>query len=199
MCGRYTSNTEDEIDEINRILTGLSMHITEDMLVNQLNNMNMFGREIYPSDTAPVITLGGRFVLSKWGFDKWDGSGIIINARSETAGKSRFFSPYAKNGRCIIPASHYFEWMKRPRLSSVKYKFDIGTSYGIFMAGLLKFDTDNRFVILTKEAEESVSFIHKRMPVLIDKTQLLPWLEGTLDINTLHKLNTKNLSYEEAV
>jgi hypothetical protein len=100
MCGRYTSNTEDEVIEIRKILAGLTMRLVGDSLndddIENIKKSGLLGKVIFPSQTAPVISRGGSFEITKWGFDRWDDSGLVINARSETADKSSFFMPYAK-------------------------------------------------------------------------------------------------------
>ncbi|PKM63053.1 MAG: SOS response-associated peptidase [Firmicutes bacterium HGW-Firmicutes-21] len=195
MCGRYTANTEDEVIEIRRILAGLSMRLIGDSLTGDIH-----GKEVFPSDTAPVINKDGVLTLSKWGFEKWDGNGLIINARSETASTGRFFSPYVKKGRCIVPASSYFEWRKSIGSPSVKYRIGLRDSCGIFMAGLLKHNNDTgNFVVLTKEPEDNISFIHNRMPVLLTHTQIIPWLDGSLDPVEMSQSSVRDIFFEKAV
>lgn len=205
MCGRYTANTEDEVIEIRKILAGLTLRLAysaDDSDIEAIKQSGLLGKEIFPSQTAPVILKNGRFALSKWGFEKWDDSGIVINARSETADNSRFFLPYAKNSRCLIPANSYFEWKKHPGLSPEKYR--IGTGRVLFMAGFLKpaeskdgSDLD-RFVILTKPADEKISFIHNRMPVLVKTDLIEPWLDGSIEMNEIAQLSFDDLQYETA-
>src|SRR3954454_13149233 len=63
--------------------------------------------DIWPTDTAPVIRQvedGIEFVQLRWGFPPTRPKGApIINFRSE----GRRFP----NGRCLVPASHFFEFM----------------------------------------------------------------------------------------
>lgn len=208
MCGRYTANTEDEVIEIRKILAGLTMRLAGDSLneeeIEEIKNSGLFGKVIFPSQTAPVITNKGRFKLSKWGFDKWDNSGIVINARSETAEKSRFFLPYAKKSRCLIPANSYFEWKKRPGLSSEKYKIGSGRGSVLFMAGFIKPAAVNfpaeqdRFVILTKPADDKISFIHDRMPLLVKSELIEPWLDGSIEVGELAQMSFEDLLFKTA-
>jgi putative SOS response-associated peptidase YedK len=208
MCGRYTANTEDEVIEIRRILAGLTMRLAGDRLsdddIENIKKSGLLGKVVFPSQTAPVISDKGSFKLSKWGFDKWDDSGIIINARSETADKSRFFMPYAKKNRCLIPAKNYFEWKKNPGFSSDKYAIGPGSGKVLFMAGFIKpaaehihNDTD-RFVILTKPADTKIRFIHDRMPLLVKTDLIKPWFDGEIEIGELSQLSFEDLQYETA-
>ena len=209
MCGRYTANTEDEVIEIRRILAGLTMRLAGDRLsddddLENIKQSGVLGKVVFPSQTAPVISDKGRFTLSKWGFDKWDDSGIIINARSETADKSRFFMPYANKNRCLIPAKSYFEWKKNPGFSSIKYKIGSGNSGVLFMAGFIKpvkehnHNELDRFVVLTKPADDKISFIHDRMPLLVTNDLIKPWLDGSIEIGDLSQISFDDLHYETA-
>jgi len=78
-------------------------------------------RESYnvtPGRKMPVITEAEpkKISMKEWGIvPPWkketSGRGII-NARSETVAEKRTFKKLYQNGRCLIPASGYFEWQK---------------------------------------------------------------------------------------
>ena len=55
-----------------------------------------------------------------------------------------------------------------------------------------------RFTILTKEADEVVSLIHSRMPLIIDRDGVLAWLSGVSLAAVLSRQAVK-LKAEEAV
>ena len=79
MCGRYTIFTENEIVEIRAIIQEIS-RIFGDGAVNT--------GEISPTNVAPILTLSNHRLAPSpvsWGFPRWDGKGVIINARCETA------------------------------------------------------------------------------------------------------------------
>lgn len=47
----------------------------------------------------------------------------------------------------------------------------------LYMAGLYsKYEDEDRFVILTTAANESMEPVHDRMPLILDKDEILPWL-----------------------
>lgn len=200
MCGRYTANTEDEVIEIRGILAALSMRLSSKHADYALAaQADFYGKEIRPSDKTPIITKNENFSLAKFGFDKWDDSGLIINARSETVSTSRFFSPFI-NKRCIIPASYYFEWKKAPHAPAEKYILGAGNKSGIFMAGLINTTPGKEgFVILTKAADENIRFIHDRMPVILPASQINAWFDGTIGIDFISRVCVPNISYEKAV
>ncbi len=50
--------------------------------------------------------------LMRWGFERPHGSGVVINARAETAAEKPFFRQAFQYGRILVPASAFFEWRK---------------------------------------------------------------------------------------
>lgn len=176
MCGRYLSFTESEIIAAQTLL--------------QLPNRGAFvpdKGEIYPSQTAPILINSGYDVActdGRWGFARWDGKGVLINARSETAHSSRVFSPYYTTERCLVPAHGYFEWRKTGKTSE-KYLFT--GDGGLYLAGLMRMEQDAvlAFVILTRAAQTEFMEIHDRMPVVVPYAYLKDWLRARVDAPTL--------------
>jgi putative SOS response-associated peptidase YedK len=128
-------------------------------------------------------------LLAKWGFPKWDGKGVIINARAESINEKPMFKKLLLSNRCIVPASYYFEW-KQENNRKEKYKIKRPGS-NIYMAGLYNIVADNSrqlslfnqsmdvyYTIITRNSNDSVSRIHKRMPLIFDAQEMFDWLEG---------------------
>mgnify|MGYP002464882070 CR=1 FL=1 len=108
-----------------------------------------------------------------WGFPRFDGRGLLINARAETAAERRAFRECVLHRRCVIPAKGFWEWNK----SKEKFSFERQDSQVMFMAGCYDcFDGQDRFVILTTEANPSVKPVHDRMPLILRRDQIRPWL-----------------------
>ena len=178
MCGRYSVLTEDEIVEIREVIREVSLRIASD-------EMGLgAGGEVFPTDVAPVIMGGLRSEVSfenlRWGFKKWDGKGVIINARSETLEEKSLFKRLLVAGRCVVPAGEYYEWEQQGK-QKVKHFIKDAAGNLLFMAGLYRETDDGReFVIITKEAYGEAEKIHPRMPVLLRADQIESWLNGTL-------------------
>lgn len=191
MCGRYVSNDEEEMLQIIRT----NKLFYDELLLDNIQ----YNKEVFPSQNAPIITQERKLITSKWGFEKWDGKGIIINARSETLATSRFFSPHLNNGRCIIPAKAYFEWLKVEKGKSVKYQFKPKEMDYLYIAGLIKrVDAEkSTFVIITKDADPSISYIHDRMPLIFDQEKMERWLFDSLDTKLLG-VESIDVYYEHA-
>lgn len=194
MCGRYTVLTEDEIIEIREILKKLSLRIIR----NDFDEYNEVSGEIAPTDCAPVITKnsdGIAFESIKWGFKKWDSSGVIINTRVETIRKKTFFSKHLETGRCVVPAGEFFEWEKQ-KTGKRKYYAKDKKGNILFMAGLYRDVIDandpkgyiREFVIITKEATGEIAKIHDRMPVILRVDQIEAWLTGVLTSEDIEKM-----------
>lgn len=163
MCGRYYIDKEIE-EEIYRVL-------------QETDKKLRTGRtgDIFPANAAPVIygkneKLCGKEM--KWGFIGKDKK-LLINARAETALERPTFSDSVRQRRCIIPARHFYEWDKE------KQKVTFCRKHGkiLYMAGFYREQEDGpRFVILTTAANDSVSPVHERMPLILEKEEMLPWI-----------------------
>ena len=191
MCGRYSVLTEDEIIEVRSIIRELSLRLARD----ELESYEADRQEIAPTNRAPVITGDGdalAFELGQFGFERWDGKGVIINARAETAHEKSMFRNRLNKGRCIIPANGYYEWKLPVEGQKQKVKHLIKDKHGnlLFMAGLYKDGKNGReFVVITKEAYGGVKDIHGRMPVMLRTDQLEAWLSGVMPVEALTSLD----------
>ena len=172
MCGRYSLYDDDDYFEIYNFL-------------NELRKRYPAGQfktgEIFPTMNVPVLIAAKddsrtyRPELYSWGFPGFKSSAVIINARSETADQKRMFASGLQSHRCIVPSTGFYEWSDKPKIKYHFTKPDEGN--GLYMAGVCSiYDGALRFVILTKDANEIVSPIHDRMPVIIDKTNIGTWL-----------------------
>jgi len=65
--------------------------------------------EVFPTNIAPVVMHDGALAV-KWGFPHWKNSGVIINARSETALEKKMFGKPLRERRCVVPSSGFYEW-----------------------------------------------------------------------------------------
>ena len=180
MCGRYVLTEDWDIEEVEKILRDIN---------EKYNGTGVSAKtgEIFPTNSAPVLSVqNGRPALSlmSWGFPKWDRKGVIINAKSETAAEKRIFAKPLAQRRCVILSTGFYEWARSDGKAKEKYRFNSSNSPMLYMAGVYtgySGDTQTepileRFVILTRAANESVSDIHDRMPVVLYKDELVRWL-----------------------
>lgn len=133
-------------------------------------------RDIRPSEAAAVIVYRqGKFVYEPmcWGFIPRSGSGLVINARAESALERPMFSESIRHRRCVIEAGGYYEWNK----SRQKATFSPGDDGKLYMAGCYRYEGGTeRFVIVTTAANASVEKVHDRMPLILSEPDARLWL-----------------------
>lgn len=169
MCGRYSLFTEEENQEIMRIVKSID---------NKYPQNNMKQGEIFPTNTAPILYLEQDQIkpeLSVWGFPRFGAKGVIINARSESADSRPMFRKSLHTRRCVVPSTGFYEWSQNGR--KTKYRFNLPNDPTLYMAGLFnEFNGENRFVILTTGANNSIADVHNRMPVILTNTMVEDWI-----------------------
>ena len=163
MCGQYyvDDETAREIEKIVRDLDR-KLHVERT-------------GDIRPSQRAAVIKGENEHLMADcmaWGFPRFDGKGLLINARAESAMERKTFRNSVQHRRCIIPAKGFYEWDK----SKEKFSFERYDSPVLFMAGCYNQYDQDRFVILTTDANTSVSPVHDRMPLILEPDELESWV-----------------------
>ena len=134
--------------------------------------------DIYPSSEYAVLTSENSRVykIKKWGFRTSNESGLIINARAESAAQKPLFRNCLKSSRCIIKMSGFYEWDKYKN----KYWFTSENPNLINAAGLHnKFGDGEYFTIITTSANSSVAGIHERMPLILNSDESEIWLNDS--------------------
>lgn len=198
MCGRFVIYDEGEIAEINQILKEVNMKFDGTGIIAKTG-------EIFPTNNVPVLTQqAGKPIptIMKWGFPKWDGKGVIINAKSETAAEKKMFAKSLIQRRCVIPSNGFYEWAKAE--GKTKYRFNVSDTPMLYMAGLYAvFSSDGQermpvenFSILTCAANKSISDIHERMPVILRKDEIVGLLNDFAFACSIMQRDTVNLIRE---
>lgn len=175
MCGRYNFTVEQS-EEIKDILEKLNA---------KYNNVAYTTGEIRPTDQAPILILSEQEispVVGSWGFPRFDGKGVIINARADTAFEKKTFRESLVSRRCIIPSTGFYEWYQKKQ----KYLFRLDDTDTLYMAGIYNFYAGQlRYTILTTNANESIRDIHDRMPLVIPKGNIEAWIMDQHSTNDL--------------
>jgi putative SOS response-associated peptidase YedK len=91
----------------------------------------------------------------------------LFNARSETAGAT--FRRDISERRCVVPADGFCEWTKERQPHFFKHNSGDMMFFAAFYTGR------GEFVILTRDANDSVHPVHDRMPVILTFTQIPHW------------------------
>lgn len=178
MCGRYYIAIEEkELEDIFRAVEE-RLHVDK--------NESVQTGEIYPTNIVPAIAAVGVLPM-QWGIPRYDGKGIIINARAETVNEKPMFAVPFKSFRCLLPASYYFEW-QNVGTKKIKYRMCQPDHSMIFLAGVAKEIGEGqppRFAILTRPAASNIAFVHDRMPLILPRRAHDAWLHGDVNEATL--------------
>ncbi|MCD8076740.1 MAG: SOS response-associated peptidase [Lachnospiraceae bacterium] len=164
MCSRYYID-DDTPDEVSGLLAG-----------RKSSGLNWTARDVHPGEVAPIIMKKNAELQldeMKWGFPQYSGKGLFINARAETALQKKTFSESVLHRRCVIPALHFYEWdASKNKVSFLRERGSV-----LYMAGFFNMMQDEvRFVILTTQANPSVSPVHDRMPLILEKEDVENWI-----------------------
>lgn len=144
-----------------------------------------------PTQFAPIITSDGgnrKLKPMRWGLiPSWapDDSfaSKMINARSETLAEKPSFRKLIDRSRVMIPADGFFEWRDFPNGKRGPIRIALKTGEPFAFAGLSdkwkKPDGSEleTFTIITTSANELISPLHDRMPVILPREAEEVWLD----------------------
>lgn len=172
MCGRY------ELDPDNEEVKFLVASIQDVFPLAEMKT-----GEIFPTDVVPVLAYmdGGIMPLPMgWGFPRWDGKGVVFNARSETALEKPMFRRSLEQRRIAVPTTRFYEWKASPEGRKRRYLFRTEDSGLLYLGGIFNLfnEAEMRFTILTTEANTSMVPYHNRMPVLLRREEIDAWIRG---------------------
>lgn len=152
----------------------------------RLNGTRVTG-DIRPTNIASVIAArNNELVLSpqRWGFPGFAKQNVIINARAESVLEKRMFRDSVLKRRIVIPATGFYEWNSQKEKATFTPMPEKNQNSILFMAGFYNhFENEDKFVILTTAANDSMKDTHDRMPLLLESYELESWL---CDDNRLH-------------
>ena len=171
MCGRYYVD-----DDTAREIEKLVRQVDEKMRQTSAAGIHLQAKDIHPSELAPVITAEGDGLCcrwQKWGFPGFSGKQLIFNARCESALEKRMFREGVESRRIVVPAAGFYEWNKNKE-KNIFYRKGQPVLY---MAGLYnRYQDEDRFVILTTAANDSMKPVHDRMPLVLERDEIHKWL-----------------------
>ncbi len=181
MCGRYTlGNTGNLFDRF---------------LIEGDDSSLQVRYNVAPSQVMPVVTLEEerRLEFMQWGLvPSWskDPRKALINARIEGIQTKPSFRKPIRERRCLIPATGFYEWKNEPG-GKTPYHIRRKDARLFAFAGLYDIwkDPDGEeiktFAIVTTAANDLLTQVHNRMPVILSQGQDTLWLEtppGEIDL-----------------
>jgi putative SOS response-associated peptidase YedK len=107
---------------------------------------------------------------------------LLINARVETMAEKPAFRDALKHGRCIIPASGYYEWHTNPDKTKQPYYITLADDRPMALAGLYASwmgpngEEIDSVATITVPTNGQLSHIHDRMPAIIAPEAIDDWL-----------------------
>lgn len=179
MCGRFSL-----IDGINNLFKSFGMP-----------PIPMFSPRYNIAPSQPVLAIINDTDLSKirhdfftWGLvPSWADDPKIgfnmINARVETIKEKPSFKNPFKYRRCIVPASGFYEW-KSVKGQKLPYYFQSKNKTPLLFAALWEVwygkggEELRTCAIITSKANKDVSFLHDRMPLMLDIDTGKRWMSN---------------------
>lgn len=126
-----------------------------------------------------------------------------LNATSEKLLESKMFRNAALKRRCLVIASHFFEWRHykpegEKKTISYPYKIEVADADYFYMAGIWQSWTDKEtgetmdtFAIVTTKANSLMEEVHntkKRMPTILPEDLAWEWIMTDLSENKIKEL-----------
>lgn len=177
MCGRFAITLPDDA----------MAHLFDAVPANDLPYVPNYN--VCPTNQVHTVTSDeGRRRLRpmRWGFvPHWyktpaDGP-LLINARAETIAEKPAFRAAARERRCLIPASGFYEWTKDKDDNRLPwFIYPTGTDILAFAGVWQVWDNGGEALttcaIVTTGANRTMSAIHHRMPVVLASEDWPLWL-----------------------
>lgn len=149
---------------------------------------------ICPTNAVGVVTArdGARALRPmRWGFiphwyKKPNGGPLLINARAETIAEKPAFRAAARDRRCLIPATGFYEWTKGEDDTRLPWYFSRADGKPLVFAGIWQvWDKGDApltcCAIVTTGASDWMSATHHREPVVVEPADWATWLGETDD------------------
>lgn len=185
MCGRYALiGTPEEVKAFFNLLGIAKFPPRYNIAPTQPVLAIMAGPPREPGSNLPDRTS----LLVRWGFiPDWAKNPkelpLLINARSETAAEKNTFRAAMRHRRTLIPASGFYEWKRSAGKPVQAYWVKPREGGLVAFGGLMETYSEpggsemDTGAILTTSANEAISHIHHRMPVVIRPQDFSRWLD----------------------
>lgn len=183
MCGRF-AQYEGMADYLRELAA-------EQDVISGYDNVPIGRYNIPPSSRVQILhgTEGGIHIDSvHWGWAPFWAKGKRpdpINARVETVTTGKFFKQLWPNGRALVPANGWFEWVMDPDDPKKKqpYFIRLKRQAPMFFGALahvskgLEPAEGDGFVIITAASDQGMVDIHDRKPLVLAPDLAREWLD----------------------
>ena len=181
MCGRFARRSTREV-----LAEWFGVDLEETPQFSQSYN-------VAPQSVQPIVRLGRdsgapEFALTRWGLvPSWAKDAKIgystINARSEEVAAKPAFRDALRKRRCLVPADAFYEWARKDAKKKQPFAIALKSGEPYAFAGLWESwrpkdgEALETFTILTTEANQVLTPIHNRMPVILEAKNYARWME----------------------
>jgi len=173
MCGRFARTSSRDV-------------LAREFGVTTFVNVDLSPRyNIAPSQPVDAVIRHGeekRLGPMTWGFRSTNPRLAPINARAETVATSPLFREAFQRRRCLVVADGFYEWQRHGR-TKTPYFIHLRSARPFGFAGIFSMhrtDAGSRVAtcaIVTCGANELVTPIHDRMPVIMPLEARERWLD----------------------
>lgn len=177
MCGRFAITLPDDA----------MASLFEAVPANDLPHVPNYN--VCPTNQVHAVTSDDghrRLRPMRWGFlPHWykteNGGPLLINARAESIAEKPAFKAAVRERRCLIPASGFYEWTKDADGNRLPWyirptKWECLAFAGVWQAWERDGKAHVTCAIVTTGANEAMSAIHHRMPVVLAPEDWALWL-----------------------
>ncbi len=206
MCTRYA--LEKDLPELKDIIDAASRSRLVQKFIDSYARPFITYGEVRPTDIVPVLApnpKGERCAYPmQWGFLSKDNKRTLFNARMETASVKPTFKDAWKSHRCIIPASHYYEWQhfKNPdgkEKTGDKFAIQPAGLTVTWLCGLYRIEEGYPvFVVLTKDPTKELAKIHDRIPLILPTDKIDDWISPSSDPEEIVRFALEDMVIEKA-
>lgn len=151
---------------------------------------------VCPTNQIAVVTASDseqklrQLQSMRWGFlPHWykapNGGPLLINARGETIAEKPAFKSACRERRCLIAATGFYEWTKDEDGNRLPWYITRSDGMPLVFAGIWQdwdatrigeIESWRTCAIVTCAANDAMSQIHHRMPVILDAQDWPMWL-----------------------
>ena len=186
MCGRYTLRTR-----LNQLLQiyGAQSEVELTPRYNIAPTQDVAAIRATADATSRELVLLHWGLIPSWAKDPKIGN-RMINARGETVAEKPSFRAALKRRRCLVLADGFYEWRKEGKAKQ-PYYIHMKDEEPIAFAGLWEHWRGNGLTIesctiITTSANQLMSDLHDRMPVILSGNDINTWLDPQIeDADTL--------------
>lgn len=179
MCGRFAFYSPAEATAA---LFGVSQVPEMDASYNIAPTQSIAAVRVGPARGREIALLRWGLIPS-WTKDPWIGN-RMINARVETVAEKPSFREAFRKRRCLILADGFYEWRKNHD-GKTPYYISLASGEPFAFAGLWENWCDRNSdeslqsaAIITTAANDFMSQLHDRMPVVLQRDAADRWLDG---------------------